>query len=88
VASLPQVSGDSQRGAAAAVLFLIAGLALAVIGGGMFFGAGKDVTVCSKQVLAVGSDGFVVFHAAQVLGGAIAVGGVALVSTAIVLALR
>jgi hypothetical protein len=88
VASLPQVSGDSQRGAAAALLFLIAGLALAVIGGGMFFGAGKDVTVCSKQVLAVCSDGFVVFHAAQVLGGAIAVGGVALVSTAIVLALR
>jgi hypothetical protein len=29
-----------------------------------------------------------VFHAVQVLGGAIAVGGVALVSTAIVLALR
>jgi hypothetical protein len=88
VASLPQVPGDSQRGAAAALLFLIGGLVLAVIGVGMFFGAGKDVTVCSKQVLAVCSDGFVVFHAAQVLGGAIAVGGVALVSTAIVLALR
>jgi hypothetical protein len=88
VTSLPQVSGDSQRGAAAAVLFLIAGLALAAIGGGMFFRAGQDVTVCSNQVLAICSDGFVVLHAIQVLGGAIAVGGIALVSTAIVLALR
>jgi hypothetical protein len=88
VTSLPQVSGDSQRGAAAAVLFLIAGLALAAIGGGMFFRAGQDVTVCSNQVLAICSDGFVVLHAVQVLGGAIAVGGIALVSTAIVLALR
>jgi len=88
VTSLPQATGDSQRGAASALLFLIAGLALAVIGVGMFFGAGKGVTVCSNQVLAVCSDGFVLFHAAQVVGGAIAVGGVALVSTAIVLALR
>jgi hypothetical protein len=88
VTSLPQVSGGSQRGAAAALLCLIAGLALAVIGGGVFLGAGKDVTFCSNQVLAVCSDGFVVLHAAQVLGGAIAVGCIALVSTAIVLALR
>jgi hypothetical protein len=87
VTSLPQASGE-QRGAAAALLFLIAGLALAVIGGGMFLRAGHDVTVCSNQVMAVCSDGFVVLHAAQVLGGAIAVGGIALVSTAIVLALR
>jgi hypothetical protein len=87
VASLPRASGE-QRGAAAAVLCLIAGLALAVIGGGMFLRAGHDVTVCSNQVMAVCSDGFVVLHAAQVLGGAIAVGGIALVSTAIVLALR
>jgi hypothetical protein len=88
VTSLPRVSGDSRRGAAAALLFLMAGLALAVIGGVMFFRAGQDVTVCSNQVLAVCSDGFVVLHAGQVLGGAIAVGGIALVSTAIVLALR
>jgi hypothetical protein len=88
VTSLPQVSGGSQRGTAAALLFLIAGLALAVIGGRMFLGAGKAVTVCSNQVLALCSDGFVVLHAAQILGGAIAVGGIALVSTAIVLAMR
>jgi hypothetical protein len=88
VTPLPRVPGDSQRGAGAALLFLIAGLALAVIGGGMFFRAGKEVTICSNQVLAVCSDGFVVLHAAQVLGAAIAVGGIALVSTAIVLALR
>jgi hypothetical protein len=87
VTSLPRASGE-QRGAVAALLFLIAGLALAVIGGGMFLRAGHDVTVCSNQVMAVCSDGFVVLHAAQVLGGAIAVGGIALVSTAIVLALR
>jgi len=85
--SLPQASGE-QRGAAAAVLFLIAGLALAVIGGAMFVRAGHEVVVCSNQVMAICSDGFVVLHAAQVLGGAIAVGGIALVSTAIVLALR
>jgi hypothetical protein len=87
VTSLPQASGE-QRGAAAAVLFLIAGLALAVIGGGMFVRAGHEVVVCSNQVMAICSDGFVVLHTAQVLGGAIAVGGIALVSTAIVLALR
>jgi len=84
----PVVSTGSQRGPAAALLFLIAGLALAVIGGGLFFGGGHDVTVCTHQVLAVCSDGFVVLHAAQLLGGAIAIGGIALVSTAVVLALR
>jgi len=84
----PVVSTGSQRGPAAALLFLIAGLALAVIGGGLFFGSGHDVTVCTNQVLAVCSDGFVVLHAAQLLGGAIAIGGIALVSTAVVLALR
>ena len=78
----------SRRRPAAVLLFLIAGLALAVIGGGMFFGAGQDVTVCSNQVLAICSDGFVVLHTAQLLGGALAVGGIALVATAIVLALR
>jgi hypothetical protein len=78
----------SRRGSAAAFLFLIAGLALTVIGGGMFFGAGQDVTVCANQVLAICSDGFVVLHTAQIFGGVLAVGGIAFVSTAIVLALR
>jgi hypothetical protein len=86
VTSRPEVSG--RRGPAAAFLFLIAGLALTVIGGGMFFGTGQDVTVCANQALAVCSDGFVVLHTAQILGGALAVGGIAFVSTAIVLALR
>ena len=86
--SPPVVSSGSQRRPAAALVFLIVGLALAVIGGGMFFGAGQNVTVCSNQVLAICSDGFVVLHTAQILGGALAVGGIALVSTAIVLALR
>jgi hypothetical protein len=88
VTSPPVVSSGSQRRPAAALVFLIVGLALAVIGGGMFFGAGQNVTVCSNQVLAICSDGFVVLHTAQILGGALAVGGIALVSTAIVLALR
>jgi hypothetical protein len=83
-----EVSSGSQRRPAAAFLFLIAGLALAVIGGGMFFGTGQDVTVCANQALAICSDGFVVLHATQILGGALAVGGIGLVSTAIVLALR
>jgi hypothetical protein len=84
--SPPQVSG--KRGPAAAFLFLIAGLALTVIGGGMFFGTGQDVTVCANQALAICSDGFVVLHATQILGGALAVCGIGLVSTAVVLALR
>jgi hypothetical protein len=83
-----EVSSGSQRRPAAAFLFLIVGLALAVIGGGMFFGTGQDVTVCANQALAICSDGFVVLHATQILGGALAVGGIGLVSTAIVLALR
>ena len=78
----------SRRGPAAALLFLIAGLALTVIGGGMFFGARQDVTVCANQALAICSDGFVVLHTAQIFGGVLAVGGIAFVSTAIVLALR
>jgi len=86
VTSPPEVSGG--RRPATAFLFLIAGLALTVIGGGMFFRTGQNVTVCAHQVLAICSDGFVVLHAAQILGGALAVGGIALVSTAIVLALR
>jgi len=86
--SPPEVSGRSQRGSAAAFLFLIAGLALVVIGSGMFFGTGQNVTVCANQALAICSDGFVVLHAVQLLGGVIAIGGIGLVSTAIVLALR
>jgi len=86
--SLPVVSSGSQRRPAAALLFLIAGLALAVFGGGMFFGTGQDVTVCANQALAICSDGFVVLHPAQLLGGALAIGGIGLVSTAVVLALR
>jgi hypothetical protein len=83
-----EVSSGPQRRPAAAFLFLIAGLALAVIGGGLFFRTGQDVTVCANQALAICSDGFVVLHATQILGGALAVGGIGLVSTAIVLALR
>src|SRR5215831_12588654 len=78
----------ARRRPATAFLFLIAGLALTVIGGGMFFRTGQNVMVCAHQVLAICSDGFVVLRAAQIMGGALAVGGIALVSTAIVLALR
>jgi len=86
LASPPEAS--SRRGPAAAFLFLIVGLALTVIGGGMFFGAGHDVTVCANQALAICSDGFVVLHPVQIFGGVLAVAGIAFVSTAIVLALR
>jgi hypothetical protein len=88
VTSLPVVSSGSQRRPAAALLFLIAGLALAVIGAAMFFGAKQDVTVCANQALAICLDGFVVLHPAQLLGGALAIGGIGLISTAVVLALR
>jgi hypothetical protein len=86
LASPPEAS--SRRGPAAAFLLLMVGLALAVIGGGMFLGVGQTVTVCTNQALAICSDGFVVLHTAQIFGGALALGGIALVSTAIVLALR
>ena len=88
VTSLPVVSSGSQQRPAASLLFLLAGLALAVIGGGIFLGTGQDVTVCANQALAICSDGFVVLHPTQLLGGALAIGGVGLVSTAVVLALR
>jgi len=88
VTSPPEVSMGSQRGPVAAFLFLIAGLALTVIGGGMFIGASQNVTVCANQALAICWDGFVVLDTAQIFGGALAVGGIALVSTAIVLGLR
>ena len=84
----PPPEASRRRGPAAAFLFLIAGLALAVIGGGMFLSVGQDVTVCANQALAVCSDGFVVLHTAQIFGGVLALGGIGLVSTAIVLALR
>jgi hypothetical protein len=88
VTSPPVVPSGSQRRPAATLLLLIAGLALAVIGVGMFFGANQDVTVCANQALAICLDGFVVLHPAQLLGGALAIGGIGLVSTAVVLALR
>jgi hypothetical protein len=99
VTSLPDVSRRgpavvtsppeaSRRRPMAAFLFFIAGLALTVIGGGMFFGADQGVTVCTNQALAICSDGFVVLHTAQIFGGVLAVGGIGFVSTAIVLALR
>jgi hypothetical protein len=99
VTSLPDVSRRgpaavisppeaSRRRPMAAFLFLIAGLALTIIGGAMFLGADQGVTVCTNQALAICSDGFVVLHTAQIFGGVLAVGGIGFVSTAIVLALR
>jgi hypothetical protein len=84
----PPPEASSRRRPASAFLFLITGLALAVVGGRLFFGVGQNVTVCKNQALAICSDGFVVLHTAQIFGGALALGGIALVSTAIVLALR
>jgi hypothetical protein len=66
----------------------IAGLVAAVIGGWLFLSAGKAAVACPRQAAAVCSQGFVVLTATQLVGGAIAVAGIALLVTALLLALR
>jgi hypothetical protein len=61
---------------------------MAVIGGWLFLRTSPGAMPCSHQAAAVCSQGFVVLTATQLLGGAIALAGIALVFTALFLALR
>jgi hypothetical protein len=54
----------------------------------MFLGPGRAVMACSHQAIAVCLDGFVLLSATQLAGGVIALAGIGLIVTAIVVALR
>jgi hypothetical protein len=66
----------------------VAGLAAAVSGGWLFLSATTAAKVCPHQGLAICSQRFVVLTGPQVLGGAIALAGIALGFTALWLAMR
>ena len=69
-------------------VLLIAGLTMAVIGGWLFLRTPPGAMPCSHQAAAICSQGFAVLTATQLLGGAIALAGIGLIVTAIVVALR
>ncbi len=66
----------------------IAGVALAVIGGWMFLNVPHADLACSHQAAAICLQGSVLLTGTQLLGGAIALAGIALAVTALLLALR
>jgi hypothetical protein len=88
VNSPAKVSSGPRWGPAGASILAIAGLATAVTGARMFLGPGQAATACSHQAIAVCLDGFVLLSAAQLAGGVIALTGIGLIVTAIVVALR
>jgi len=83
-----KVSSGPRWGPAGASILAIAGLATAVTGARMFLGPGQAATACSHQAIAVCLDGFVLLSATQLAGGVIALTGIGLIVTAIVVALR
>jgi hypothetical protein len=88
VISPPKASGGLLWRRVLASILVIAGLAMAVIGGWLFLGTHQGATACSHQAAALCLQGFVLLTATLLLGGAIAVAGIALVFTALFLALR
>ena|SRR5437762_1517135 len=88
VISPPKVSSGRRWGPVGAYILAIAGLAITVAGARMFLGTGHAVKACSHQAAAVCLQGFVLLDATQLLGGAIALAGIGLIVTAIVVALR
>ena len=85
--SPPKVPSGPLRRQVLASIVGIAGLAMAVIGGWRFLSTDIDAA-CPHQGAAACLQGYVLFTDAQLLGGAIALAGIALVFTALVLALR
>lgn len=83
-----KASSGPRWGPVGASILVIAGLAIAVTGARMFLGTGHAVKACSHPAAAICLDGFVLLDATQLVGGAIALAGIALIVTAIVLALR
>jgi len=88
VISPPKASSRPQWGPAGATILAIAGLATAVTGGRMFLITGQTPKACLHQAVAICLDGFVLLDATQLAGGVIALAGIGLIVTAIVLALR
>jgi hypothetical protein len=88
VISRPKVHSGPRRRPVSAWMLVIAGLAIAVIGGWLLLRMGQGATACSHQIAAICSQGFVVLTGTQVLGGALLLAGIALFFTALYLALR
>jgi hypothetical protein len=88
VKSPATVSSGPRWGPAGASILAIGGLATAVTGARMFLGPGRAVMACSHQAIAVCLDGFVLLSVTQLAGGVIALAGIGLIVTAIVVALR
>jgi hypothetical protein len=88
VNSPARASSGPRWGPAGASILAIAGLATAVTGARMFIGPGQAATACSHRAIAVCLDGFVLLSATQLAGGVIALTGIGLIVTAIVVALR
>jgi hypothetical protein len=75
-----------QRSWGAAIL-AVAGLIVTIVGGSLFLGGGAAMA-CPQHAIAICSQGFVVLTTTQLLGAAVALGGVALILAAVALALR
>jgi hypothetical protein len=88
VNSPAKVSSGPRWGPAGASILAIAGLATAVTGARMFLVTGQAPTACLHQAVAICLDGFVLLDATQLAGGVIALTGIGLIVTAIVVALR
>ncbi len=88
VISPPKASSSPPRRPVSALLLVIAGLAIAVIGGWLFLRTPPGAMPCSHQGAAICLRGFVVLTATQVLGGAMVLAGIALLFTALYRVLR
>jgi hypothetical protein len=84
----PQAPSGPRRGSKLASILGIAGLVAAVSGGWLFLGATTAAKVCPHQGLAICAQRFVVLTGPQVLGGAIALAGIAVGFIALWLALH
>ena len=87
-AAPPKASSCPRWGPVGASILAIVGLATAGTGGRMFLVTGQDTKACLHQAVAICLDGFVLLDAAQLAGGVIALAGIGLIVTAIVVALR
>jgi hypothetical protein len=88
VMSAPKASSDPRRAPVLASILGIAGLAATVIGGWLLLGTSHAPVACRHQGVAICSEGFAVLTGPQLLGGAMAVAGIAVGFTALWLALR
>jgi hypothetical protein len=85
--SPPKVTSRPRRGSALALILVLAGLAMAVIGGWLLLSRGHAAPSI-PQAAAIWSKRFVQLTAIQLTGAAIALAGLILVFTAIFVPLR